>query len=419
LTDNVLCGILNILLYKDIYNKYYKYIINYKINNKELLTLVEFIKLLYEAFPEKESFTVDDFEIFFKSKNLGLTEKKYVVFNDIFNSLRSNPSDREIAQELLKAYKRQQVLSQISLTAFDVQNGSKPLTDLSALLSEIDTPIETETSEQLFVTNDLAELVDKQVAKRGLRWRINFLNWSLGSLRKGDFGFVFARPETGKTTFLASEVTYMASQLRDEDGPILWFNNEEQGEKVNLRVYQASLGITQSDLCGDIPKWSRAFDERTKSKIRIVDRAALFKGEAERIIREYKPSLILFDQIDKVKGFDSDREDLRLGAIYIWARELAKAYCPVIGVCQADGTGEGQKWLTMDNVANAKTSKQAEADWILGIGKTHDPALEDVRFFNISKNKLSGDDDTVSRLRHGRTEILIEPEIARYRDILQ
>jgi len=72
----------------------------------------------------------------------------------------------------------------------------------------------------------------------------------------------------------------------------------------------------------------------------------------------------------------------------------------------------------MDNVSNAKTSKQAEADWILGIGKTHDPAMQDVRYFNISKNKLAGDDDSDHALRHGRAEVLIKAEIARYEDIL-
>ncbi len=61
---------------------------------------------------------------------------------------------------------------------------------------------------------------------------------------------------------------------------------------------------------------------------------------------------------------------------------------PVIAVCQADGSGEGVKWLNMGNVANAKTSKQAEADWILGIGKTNDEGLEYMRHFCISKNKL-------------------------------
>jgi len=128
--------------------------------------------------------------------------------------------------------------------------------------------------------------------------------------------------------------------------------------------------------------------------------------------------LIIFDQIDKITGFEADREDLKLGAMYQWARELAKEFdCPIIAVCQADGTGEGQKWLTMGNVANAKTAKQAEADWIVGIGKVPDTGYEAVRYLHASKNKLAGDEDSDPSLRHGKCEVLIKADIARYDDI--
>lgn len=71
----------------------------------------------------------------------------------------------------------------------------------------------------------------------------------------------------------------------------------------------------------------------------------------------------------------------------------------------------------MENVANAKTAKQAEADWILGIGRTHDTALEYIRHLHLCKNKLSGDSDTDPTLRHGKMDVLIEPLIARYSDL--
>ena len=71
----------------------------------------------------------------------------------------------------------------------------------------------------------------------------------------------------------------------------------------------------------------------------------------------------------------------------------------------------------MDNVANAKTEKQAMADFILGIGATHDTALEYIRHLHLCKNKLSGDADTDPTLRHGKMDVCIKPEIARYVDI--
>ena len=129
-----------------------------------------------------------------------------------------------------------------------------------------------------------------------------------------------------------------------------------------------------------------------------------------------QPSLIIFDQVDKIKGFDGDRMDLQLGSIYQWSRELAKTYAPVIAVTQADGSGEGQKFLTMANVANAKTAKQAEADWILGIGKSNDDNGSYQRYLNISKNKLAGDKDTLPAERHGQFTTVIRPEVGRYQD---
>jgi KaiC/GvpD/RAD55 family RecA-like ATPase len=235
----------------------------------------------------------------------------------------------------------------------------------------------------------------------------------LGSLRKGDFGFIFARPETGKTTFLASEISYFAEQC---DSPILWFNNEEQGSKVQLRIYQASTGTRLIELFNNTIRYKNEYSNKTGNRIKIFDSTGITKHTVETIIINSKPACIVFDQLDKIQGFSGDREDLRLGDIYIWARELAKKYCPVIGVCQSDASGEGKRWLTMDNVANAKTAKQAEADWIIGIGKTHNESEEYQRFLSICKNKLMGDEDTEPMLRHGHLSVKILPDIARFED---
>ena len=192
-------------------------------------------------------------------------------------------------------------------------------------------------------------------------------------------------------------------------------NNLEIGIEVNVAaktIKEGSILIPAKTLGEVVAKLP---DSETTFKLK--DKVGIHKNEIESICRKYQPSLIIFDQIDKIAGFDADREDLRLGAIYIWARELAKNYAPVIGVCQSDGSGEGVRWLTMSNVANAKTSKQAEADWILGIGAIHDTGWEKVRFFHLSKNKLTGDPDSDPSKRHAKWEVLIKPEIARYADI--
>jgi len=321
----------------------------------------------------------------------------------------------ETVQNLLESFKTNRTLLDLSSAAYDAQRGYKPLSEVISIAERLKEPVVKKYVE--FVTDDIHEILNDIVRVPGLRWRLDSLNRSLGSLRKGDFGFVFARPETGKTTFLASEVTQMATQLTNEDGPILWFNNEEQGKKVKLRCYQAALGKTQEWIEQNPDQSKAEYESLTKGKIKLIDSVSTHYRQVQAICEQENPSLIIFDQIDKVKGFASDREDLVMGAIYQWAREVAKSYSPVIGVCQADGTADGEKWLYMSHVSNAKTAKQSEADFILGIGKTHDQGYEYIRYFNISKNKLTGDSDTLPSHRHARLEVLIRPEIARYEDI--
>jgi len=337
----------------------------------------------------------------------------------MLENIRKCEASPDTTHTLVQSLVATKHLKDISLAAYDVTQGKMSMDKLNDLIKvyqhSLDEP--TTTDEFAFVTDDLEVLANETITAPGLRWRSNTLNQMVGSLRKGDFGFIFARPETGKTTFLAGETTFMAEQLKPDSGPIIWFNNEEQGNKVKLRCYQASLGLTLPQLLADLPGNKHAYHQKTKGLHKIFDSATIHRSVVEKVCKQYKPSLVIFDQIDKIQGFNNDREDLRLGAIYIWARELAKEYCPVVAVCQADGTGEGVKWLTMGHVANAKTAKQAEADWILGIGKIPDAGYENVRYLHASKNKLAGDPDTIPDLRHGKKEILINPSIARYEDI--
>lgn len=360
--------------------------------------------------------TCDDLSNLFFASN----RQKHEFYQGVFENIRSNTASEDTTESLIAGLQRLAALRELSLTAYDASEGRESLQKVLELASGLSTNGEQDDSSNeidSFVSTDLVEIISTSRSVGGLRWRLDSLNKRLGSLRKGAFGFVFARPETGKTSFLSSEVTWMASQVKEDQGPVIWFNNEQVATEVVLRWYQSTLGLNQVDLVRDLEGNRTKFHAETKGKLWMKDGASITKGQVESVCKKHKPSLIVFDQIDKIKGFDNDREDLRLGSIYIWARELAKTYCPVIGVCQADGSGEGQRWLSMANVANAKTSKQAEADWILGIGKLNEVGYDNLRYMHLSKNKLWGDDDTDPKLRHDRWETLIDPSIGRFIDL--
>lgn len=332
----------------------------------------------------------------------------------IFNHIKTL-TPTESVTTYLNDLKQKSLLEKISLLSYEASNGKNVMDKLRSLIDKLDTNESTQTE---FVDDNLDSIITSTIKQPGLRWRLQTLNRMLGSIRGGDLGIIVARPESGKTMMIASEVTYMAEQLKEQDGIILWINNEEAGNKVKLRLYQASLGVTQSQLIGNPESADREYLSRTKDKIKIRDNAVIHKKEVELLCKKHKPSLVVFDQLDKVQGFSSDREDLRLGAIYQWARELAKTYnCPVIGVSQADGSAENVQWLNMGHISNSKTSKAAEADWILGIGMLNDPSYSRIRYLSVMKNKLTGDPDTEPALRHGKMEVLFDPSIMRYADV--
>lgn len=400
---------LYIIKYLLLYNNYIKYIDSVVIdsNNKELSFLYSCLKDLHLSYKKDISF--EEYCLYVLSK---VNDKDREVIESLLEGLQGSTIDDQVIGDVLVSLRNKKLAYDLALISLDVNEGRSSIDKIFDTITQFEQKKETEAF--TFINLNLKELHDHTVKQQGLRWRLTTLNRMLGSLRRGDFGFIFARPETGKTTFLASEVTYFATQV---EGPILWFNNEEQGEKVGIRCIQASAGCTTAELFSNFDKYQSLFDQCGGQNIKIFDSANIHRRQVEQLCKELKPALIIFDQIDKIKGFLDDREDLRLGAIYIWARELAKEYCPVIGVCQADASGEGKRWLTMENVANAKTAKQAEADWILGIGKTHDTNLEYIRHLHLCKNKLTGDEDSEPDLRHGRMDVVIEPGCARYLDI--
>jgi replicative DNA helicase len=398
---NILFSLLN----RENYSNYRNYLKDKEFTKESF----KILKVIDKHFQEStEDLTLDDLVNKFFAEH-----KPDEYYKAVFENLR-NKQPSESFKSLLEAFKTRGIALDLSAQLYEVSEGLKPVTDVFQSIEELKNPVD-ETKYD-FVTDDLNDILDECLVKPGLKFRLKFLQQSLGSLRKGDFGFVVARPEIGKTAFLCSEVSHMATQLTEEDGPVLWFNMEDGGKKVKARIVQATLGMTIQEINRDRQGALEKYNELTKGKILLHDNVSPNKYFVESMFERYKPSLAVFDQLDKVGGFSADREDLRLGSIYLWARGLAKRYCPIIGISQSDGSGEGQEFLTMANISNSKTSKAAEADWIVGIGAKNEWGSEHIRGISILKNKLIQDPQGGETDRHGKRTVLIRPQIQRYMD---
>jgi len=238
------------------YELYVKYRSHIKVDKdqKEIYYLFKALDQLMEKFNKDLSF--EDFALWVQV-NLGND------YNIYLNLIKETTADEDVLEEALATLKEKSLSYELAQLALSVSEGKASVSNILEFIPKFESSKQKEESSQ-FVTTSLTELYDESYKHPGLRWRLNALNQSLGSLRRGDFGFIFARPETGKTTFLASEVSYFAEQTTSN---ILWFNNEEQHRKVMLRIIQASLGITIQELSRDPAGYERIYREKTGDQI--------------------------------------------------------------------------------------------------------------------------------------------------------
>ena len=326
-------------------------------------------------------------------------------------------------EEVIKTLIELDYLAQIMEECEKVKEGSSDLEHVHILATDALKNVERYIEkDELFVSADLSSIADR-ISSTGYEWRLDVLNRSLGPLRNGNFVIVAARVEVGKTTFLASEVSYIAQQL-PKDRPVVWVNNEEESSVVFFRIVQAALGVESKEMIADSKAAMIAYTALMggdKDKIRVTKDTNHVR-DLETLFREINPGLIVFDQLDKVAGFkESEREDITLGKIYKWARELARTYGPVIAASQLSATAVDLKdppFIGMDALRGSKTDKPGEADAVITLGKYKEPKTpeeEMIRTINVPKNKLpGGGTKQMESERHGQYLVTIDPIRARF-----
>lgn len=371
--------------------------------------------VLYRCFKCLPADSIESLEANYLANYPVLKQGDREVIRTLLDNVQNTEVDEEAIINYLEAHLTRVWSSEVGITALEVAEGRKSLEELQAILDKKET-IKVEENDVEFVTTDIELLINEEEVSGGLKWRLKCLNQSLGCLRKGNFGHIFARVETGKTAMWVSESTFMAEQVTN---PILIFFNEEGGRDVVFRMYNAVTGMTYMEIANNPKRAKAIWEQKIGDKIKFIDQPAQVERKTmEKLIEKVNPELIIIDNLDKVKGFVGDRKDLMLHEIYKWGREIAKQQCPVISVGQADNTGHNSMILDESQMADSKTAKPSELDFIIGIGRIDKVGYEDVRYISVPKNKLRGSPDSVESMRHMKAkEVLLRPQYSIYEDL--
>jgi hypothetical protein len=148
-------------------------------------------------------------------------------------------------------------------------------------------------------------------------------------------------------------------------------------------------------VCGN-PKRIRQFKQETFST-----------REVDRLIKQHKPSMVIFDQLWKVTGFEKEsaNETGRQSLLFAWARTIASRCGPVITVHQLGGEADGERFPMIRHLYGSQTGIQGEADAIIFLGRSREPKEADYRFLSVPKNKM-GDGPRCDRTKRNSRYLL-------------
>lgn len=269
-----------------------------------------------------------------------------------------------------------------------------------------------------FIRTDIGDMLHRDEHSEGYMWRMDCLNNCMRPLRGGDFLIVAGRPDKGKTTFLASELSFMAGQLYGEQ-TVVWLNNEGPGDRIKQRLWQAAVGLSLSAMIEAHARGElvATFDKLMgmKDRIRVFDIHGMDIYAVERIIETNNAGIVVYDMIDKIRGFgDAARTDLALEKMYDWARELCVKYDLVgLATSQISVEGDDDLFPSMPMLKDSKTGKQGACDVQIMIGASNAPGMQAVRGIGVVKNKLRLE----GQPQDPQARVVFKPGIARFEDI--
>lgn len=354
--------------------------------------------------------TATDLLALWRSNNPAATNTEKAQFQDLVVAVvEADPISHDVATDVIENLWKQETGREIANLGISISEGRYEAMDMLKRLVERvgESYVADDFGDP--VTDDIYKLLAEASDEARYKFNIPTLSHHVYGIGPTEFGIVFARPETGKTAFVVSLAAAPGGWCH-QGAKVLYLGNEEAVKRTKLRAIQAFSGMTKAKMM-ERPDQAASLYTVIRDRLIMKDIQEKDLNWVDAYVRHCKPDIVIIDQLDKVNvGGNYNATHERLRELYRQARELAKRNnVALIGMSQASADAEGRTRLEYSMMEGSKTGKAAEADLIIGIGKhtaTDDSEANDVRFLNVSKNKLSG--------FHGLIACTIQPEISRY-----
>lgn len=249
-----------------------------------------------------------------------------------------------------------------------------------------------------YITENVMDILADEAGDNGIKLPTMALKMYVKGLLGGASVLVAAPPDAGKTSFLSCIAAEAAPQIPkyfDDDRPIVWFNNEGKGRRIIPRLYQAVLqcDLAQLNAWGNDGSLHTRYNEKVgrADRIRIKDFHGGSLAQAEQVIEQMRPAMVIWDMPANVKfkgsGTGGNKTDL-LEEKWQEIRELACRHDHIsIGTCQISVEGRNNLHPPQEALKDSKTAIQGAVDIQIHLGAMTGAGYQDIRGISTPKNK--------------------------------
>lgn len=383
--------------------------------------LLNWWPVYWKAYPEHEYLEVDSLVALMKLRS-GYSKESLAIA--VHQAERLNMTFSEAAIQGVVQQLTEMELSGRAGKLISAYNNGEDV-DLAhelAQLSQDTLRTLSQTTSVDWIDDSIEDILASEGQDYGLKFPTTVLREHISGILGGASIAIGARPDKGKTSFIAFLLQAFAKQLDqyfDADRPILWINNEGKGQRIIPRIYQAALGVEMPELI----KMSNAGtlrDEYAKAvgrvdRIRVKDMHGASLAQIETVIEAMQPCVVVWDMLANVRGGGSiggNKAD-EVEAKWQMVREMAVRHDFVsLATVQVSAEGGNMLYPPYSAMKDSKTGIQGATDIILMLGALDDQQMHKLRGISTPKNKFQ----VAGKPGHVEAELVFEASTCVFTD---
>lgn len=391
----------------------------------ETTIMLQWFALYFGTFPERAAIDHDELTSLVRLRSAGATAESLAITLHLVEQLRKPVADDALSGILGQLHELDLAGRAGALIAR--YNGGEEV-DLAFELQQISaTTVRSmgQSDPAKYIDTSIDDLLKEVSDDKGIKFRrIAVLREGVLGLQGGASLGLGARPDKGKTSFIADTVTDWAPQCVQffgADRPILWLCNEGSGKRIVPRIYQAALGrdlneiIALSNAGQLIPAYEAAIGAPA-SYIRVKDAHGMSLAQIEQVVESMRPCVVVFDMIANVRLGRSNGGGNKADEVeQLWqgVREMAvlKDFI-ALSTVQVSVEGDNMLYPSYTALKDSKTAVQGATDIIMMLGSLNNPDMASLRGISTPKNKFG----VPGKPSHVQAELYFDGSRCRFND---